>query len=84
MLPEARKKNRNTNTKCSYQASARYVLQVVDMRWGVLDEATDEQLGTELCLKELGLCQQLSTEPSFLVRTSGPGHRIAPNPVCFL
>ncbi|XP_052272555.1 NACHT domain- and WD repeat-containing protein 1-like isoform X2 [Dreissena polymorpha] len=36
------------------------------MRWGVLDEATDEQLGTELCLKELGLCQQLSTEPSFL------------------
>ncbi|KAH3890785.1 hypothetical protein DPMN_014873 [Dreissena polymorpha] len=47
-------------------------LQVVDMRWGLRDEATDDHMGTELCLKELRLCQQLSTGPSFVVRTSGP------------
>ncbi|KAH3785950.1 hypothetical protein DPMN_164046 [Dreissena polymorpha] len=43
-----------------------YEFQVVDMRWGVRDEATDDHMGTELCLKELRLCQQLSTGPSFV------------------
>ncbi|KAH3691592.1 hypothetical protein DPMN_162428 [Dreissena polymorpha] len=52
--------------------SASYVWQVVDMRWGVRDEATDDHTGTNLCLKKLGLYQQLSTGPSFVIRTSGP------------
>ena len=44
-----------------------YEFQVVDMRWGVRDEATDDHMGTELCLKELKLCQKLSTGPNFVV-----------------
>lgn len=44
-----------------------YEFQVVDMRWGVRDEATDDHMGTELCLKELKLCQELSTGPNFVV-----------------
>ena len=44
-----------------------YEFQVVDMRWGVRDEATDDHMGTELCLKELELCRQVSTGPYFVV-----------------
>lgn len=44
-----------------------YEFQVVDMRWGVRDEATDDHMATELCLKELKLCQELSTGPNFVV-----------------
>lgn len=44
-----------------------YEFQVVDMRWGVRDEATDDHRGTELCLRELELCQTLSTGPNFVV-----------------
>ncbi|KAK3084596.1 hypothetical protein FSP39_016054 [Pinctada imbricata] len=43
-----------------------YDFQVVDMRWGVRDEANDEHTATELCLKELKLCQKLSTGPNFV------------------
>lgn len=42
--------------------------QVVDMRWGVRDEATDDHLTTALCLKELESCQRLSIGPNFVVR----------------
>lgn len=28
-------------------------LQVVDMRWGVRDEATDDHMTTELCMREI-------------------------------
>lgn len=45
-----------------------YEFQVVDMRWGIRDEATDDHMTTELCLKELRLCQKLSTGPNFVVR----------------
>jgi hypothetical protein len=27
--------------------------QVVDMRWGVRDEATDDHMTTELCMREI-------------------------------
>lgn len=40
------------------------------MRWGVRDEATDDHSTTELCLKEVKSCQQLSIGPSFVVRGS--------------
>jgi hypothetical protein len=44
-----------------------YEFQVVDMRWGVRDEAADDHLTTELCVRELELCQKLSTGPNFVV-----------------
>jgi hypothetical protein len=44
-----------------------YEFQVVDMRWGIRDEATDDHMTTELCLNELKLCQKLSTGPNFVV-----------------
>ena len=40
--------------------------QVVDMRWGVRDEATDDHMTSELCMKELRKCQKFSTGPNFI------------------
>ena len=44
-----------------------YQFQVVDMRWGVRDEATDDHRTTDLCLREIDLCKKLSTGPCFVV-----------------
>ena len=33
------------------------LFQVVDMRWGVRDEMTNEHMTTELCMTELRNCQ---------------------------
>ena len=52
-----------------YCQSTGYDFQVVDMRWGVRDEATADHMTTELCMKELKLCQDLSTGPSFVVKS---------------
>ena len=41
--------------------------QIVDMRWGVQDEAVDEHLVSELCLQEIKLCQEMSIGPQFVV-----------------
>lgn len=38
------------------------------MRWGVRDEATDDHMTTELCMKEIQNCQRLSMGPNFVVR----------------
>lgn len=46
-----------------------YDFQVVDMRWGIREEATDDHMMTELCMKELTTCQKLSTGPNFVVST---------------
>ncbi|XP_069135891.1 NACHT and WD repeat domain-containing protein 2-like [Argopecten irradians] len=43
-----------------------YDFQVVDMRLGVRDEALDDHSTTDLCLKEIQLCQKLSTGPNFV------------------
>ncbi|XP_052105636.1 NACHT domain- and WD repeat-containing protein 1-like isoform X2 [Mytilus californianus] len=43
-----------------------YEFQVVDMRWGVRDEAADDHSAVDLCLKELEQCQKLSTGPNFV------------------
>ncbi|XP_072026817.1 NACHT domain- and WD repeat-containing protein 1-like [Amphiura filiformis] len=40
--------------------------QVVDMRWGVRDEATADHMTTELCIREIRNCQQLSIGPNFM------------------
>jgi hypothetical protein len=37
------------------------------MRWGVRDEATDDHMTTELCMKEIDNCQRLSMCPNFVV-----------------
>ncbi|CAH1788936.1 unnamed protein product [Owenia fusiformis] len=41
--------------------------QVVDMRWGVRDEATEDHMTTELCMQEILNCQRLSMGPNFVV-----------------
>lgn len=41
--------------------------QVVDMRWGVRDEATDDHMTTNLCINEIHNCQKLSMGPNFVV-----------------
>ena len=37
------------------------------MRWGIRNEAQDNHMTTEHCLKELKACQKLSTGPNFVV-----------------
>lgn len=44
------------------------------MRWGVRDEATDDHMTTELCMREIKNCQRLSMGPNFVVNM----------PICFL
>ena len=51
----------------SYCQERDYDFQVVDMRWGVRDESTDDHMTTELCMRELRACQKLSTGPNFIV-----------------
>ncbi|KAI6242069.1 NACHT domain-containing protein [Aphelenchoides fujianensis] len=41
--------------------------EVVDMRWGVRDEATDDHKTTDLCINEIHNCQRLSVGPNFVV-----------------
>ena len=37
------------------------------MRWGVQDDATDAHMTTELCLREIKACQEISVGPNFVV-----------------
>ena len=41
--------------------------QVVDMRWGVTDEAVNEHLTSKLCIREIKNCQRISAGPNFVV-----------------
>ena len=43
-------------------------LQVVDMRWGVRNEATVDHSAGELCMSEIESCKQYSVGPTFVVR----------------
>ena len=43
-----------------------HFVKVVDMRWGVRDEMTNEHMTTELCMTELRNCQRLSMGPNFI------------------
>ena len=47
-----------------------YEFQVVDMRWGVRDPCTNDHMISEISLKELHSCQELSTGPNFVVSSS--------------
>ena len=44
-----------------------YDFQVVDLRWGIREASVDDHSISELCIKELQACQQLSTGPNFIV-----------------
>lgn len=48
--------------------SHKIVLQVVDMRWGVPEHASDNHSTTDLCINEILKCQELSAGPNFVVR----------------
>ena len=37
------------------------------MRWGMRDDATDTHMTTELCLREIKACQEISVGPNFVV-----------------
>ncbi len=41
--------------------------QPVDLRWGVSDEASLDQQAMNICLGEIGRCQQTSPRPNFIV-----------------
>ncbi|KAK7479964.1 hypothetical protein BaRGS_00028791, partial [Batillaria attramentaria] len=59
-----------------------YQFQVVDMRWGVRDEATDDHRTTDLCLREIERCTQISTGPCFVTLVSHKyGYRVFPREI---
>ncbi|RJP22806.1 MAG: DUF4062 domain-containing protein, partial [Deltaproteobacteria bacterium] len=41
--------------------------QVIDLRWGVSQEAALDQLSVKICLEEISRCQQTTPRPNFLV-----------------
>ena len=41
------------------------------MRWGVREEASIDHSTSELCLKEIKACNELSLGPTFVVRNIG-------------
>ena len=41
--------------------------QVVDLRWGITQEATNDHIVESLCLQEIDQCQRLSRGPNFVV-----------------
>ncbi len=42
-------------------------LQVIDLRWGVSEEASLDQQAMNICLKEIERCQNITPRPNFLV-----------------
>ncbi|CAB4062510.1 unnamed protein product [Lepeophtheirus salmonis] len=40
--------------------------QIVDMRWGIRDDATDDHMTTHICLEEIRNCQKTSLGPNFI------------------
>lgn len=50
----------------------KYVTQVVDMRWGIREEAQNDHMTSELCIKEIKKCQRISVGPAFVVSLHFP------------
>jgi hypothetical protein len=40
--------------------------QVVDMRWGIRDESTNDHQTTAICMQEIADCQKTSIGPNFV------------------
>src|SRR5215212_6666133 len=49
---------------CS-QYGARF--QAIDLRWGISEEASQDQRTVEICLEEIKRCQQITPRPNFIV-----------------
>ena len=49
-----------------YCSEKGYILQIVDMRWGIFESAANEQATTDICLNEIRLAKELSTGPFFI------------------
>ncbi|XP_076106889.1 NACHT domain- and WD repeat-containing protein 1-like isoform X1 [Mytilus galloprovincialis] len=59
-----------------------FEFQIVDMRWGIRDEATNDHMTTEICLYELANCQKYSAGPNFLTLLSHKyGYRSLPRKI---
>ena len=43
------------------------VSQVVDMRWGIRNEASVDHSASELCMNEIENCKSVSVGPTFVV-----------------
>lgn len=56
--------------------------QVVDMRWGVRDDATNTHMTTELCLREIKACQEISVGPNFVVSAPLMFSKFTPALIC--
>ena len=41
--------------------------QAIDLRWGVSEEAGQDQRAMEICLEEIRRCQQVTPRPNFIV-----------------
>ncbi len=48
-------------------AKHNYRFQVIDLRWGVSEEASLDQQAMNICLGEVERCQQISPRPNFIV-----------------
>ena len=44
-----------------------YRFQVIDLRWGVSEEASLDQQAMNICLSEVARCQETSPRPNFIV-----------------
>ena len=51
----------------SYCQQNGYEFQIVDMRWGVRDEAANDHMTVDICMQELANCQKYSAGPNILV-----------------
>lgn len=67
------KEERNRLTKVAFPRLRQHCkdlgleFQVVDMRWGVTDDMTNEHLVNLLCLEQIEACQRISMGPNFVV-----------------
>lgn len=66
--------NKDTPQTCTYISQvfgiSLYVcclFQVVDLRWGVREEAQDDHATIDVCLQEIENCKASSVGPSFVV-----------------
>ncbi len=67
------KAERNTLAKEAYPTLKEFCrekgldFQVVDLRWGITDAATNDHSVERICLQEIAHCQDLSQGPNFVV-----------------
>jgi hypothetical protein len=58
-----------------------YEFQVIDIRWGIKEAHIDDHVFSELCIREIQTCQNISTGPNFVVREMKRSSELAINRV---